>query len=83
MRWRPIDRAREANFQTSELGNDRNRRPGHELLAAVFGVASRDESNGWPQRLDHELSHHIGGRGGGRGCSVPWGTIVHRSRGRD
>jgi hypothetical protein len=71
MRWRPIDRAREAVFQTNEPGNDGKRRPGHELLAAVFGVASRVGSNGWQQRLDHELSHHIGGRGGGQGGSMP------------
>jgi hypothetical protein len=46
MRWRPIDRAREADFQTNELGNDGKCRLEHEVLAAVFGVASRDGSNG-------------------------------------
>jgi hypothetical protein len=71
MRWRPIDRAREAVFQTNELGNDGKCRLRHELLAADFGVASRDGPNGWRQRLGHELSHHIGGRGGGQGGSVP------------
>jgi hypothetical protein len=82
MRWRRIDLAREAVFQTNELGNDGKCRLGHELRAAVFGVASRDGSNRWPQGLDHELSHRISGWGGGQGGSVPWSTIVPPQQGQ-
>jgi hypothetical protein len=41
------------------------------LVAAIADVALPDGAKGWRSRLGHELSHHVGGRGGGQGCNVP------------
>ena len=71
MRWRPTDRARDAVFQTSEPGNDKERHGRHKEAAAMAGVALQNSADGSRPRLGHELSHHIGGRGGGQGRSVP------------
>ncbi len=75
MYWRPIDRARDAVSETSELGSDGERRARHDRAAAMVGVALFDSAKGFWPRLGHELSHHIGGRGGGQSRSVPWGSI--------
>ena len=42
MRWRPTDRARDAVFQTSEPGNDKERCARHKRAAAMAGVAFQD-----------------------------------------
>jgi len=42
MRWRPTDRARDAVFQTSEPGNDKERHARHKRAAAMAGVAFQD-----------------------------------------
>ena len=71
VRWRPTDRARDAGFEISKLGSDEKRRARHKVVAAIVGVALQDSADRWQPRLGHELSHHIGGRGGGHGRSVP------------
>jgi len=71
MRWRLTDRARDAVFQTSELGSDEERRARHKVVAAIVGVALQDRADGSRPRVGHELSHHIGERGGGQGRIVP------------
>jgi hypothetical protein len=40
--WRPIDRARDVVFGTSEPGSDKERRAGHKRAAATVGVAFQD-----------------------------------------
>ncbi len=75
MHWRSIDRVRDAVFETSELSGGEERRARHKVVAAMVGVALQDRADGWRPRLGHELSHHIGGRGGGQGRNVPWGSI--------
>ena len=71
MRRRPIDWARDVVLETSEPGSDEKHRARHKQRAAMAGVALQDRADGWRLLLGHELSHHIGGRGGGRGRSVP------------
>ncbi len=71
MCWRPIDRARDAVFENSKAGSDDERRARQKRIAAIVGVALRDRADGSRPRVGHELSHHIGGRGGGHGRSLP------------
>ena len=70
-RWCPIDWARGAVFETSEPGSDDECRARHKRAAAVAGVALQDSAERQRPRLGHELSHHMGRRGGGQGRSVP------------
>jgi len=42
MRWRPTDRARDAVFEISELGNDKERHARHKRAAAMAGIAFQD-----------------------------------------
>ena len=46
MRWRTTDRARDAIFDTSELGSDKQRRARHKLVAAMADVALQDSASG-------------------------------------
>jgi hypothetical protein len=75
MCWGPTDHPREAACETCEPGNNGESRERPAVLAAIVDVALRKGAKGWRQRLCHELSHHIGGRGGGHGDSLPWGSI--------
>ena len=68
---RPVNRLGEAIFGHHGRDDDEARRTRRELVAAISSVALRDGANSWRSRLGHELSHHIGGRGGGQGCNVP------------
>jgi len=45
MRWRPTDRARDAVFQTSEPGNDKEHHARHKRFAAMAGVAFQDRAD--------------------------------------
>ncbi len=69
--WRPIDRARDAVFGLSDLVSNIECLAWHKVVTAIVGVALQDRADEWRPRLGHELSHHIGGRGGGQGRSVP------------
>ncbi len=42
MRWCATDRARDAVFEISELGNDKERHARHKRAAAMAGVAFQD-----------------------------------------
>ena len=70
-----IDRVRDDICRTGEpfCGGQRGARPAPG--GAVFGVAWQDRADRWQRTLDHELLHHIGGRGGGCGRRVPKGSI--------
>ena len=71
MRWRTINRGRDAVFEASEPGNNKERRARRKRATAMAGVALQDSADRSRPRLGHELSHHMGGRGGGYGRSVP------------
>ncbi len=71
MRLHPTEWARGVGFETGGLDCDGEHRARHKRAAAVAGVALQNSADGQRPRLGHELSHHIGGRGGGQGRSVP------------
>jgi hypothetical protein len=71
MRRRPIDWARDVVLETSEPDSDDECHARHKRRAAMVSVALQDRADGWRLLLGHELSHHMGGRGGGQGRSVP------------
>jgi len=45
------------------------------LTGAVGGVAGQDGADSKRRSLVHELSHHMGGRGGGQGGRMPVRSI--------
>jgi len=66
-----IDRQHNAVFEINALDDGEEYSARHELVAAASGVALLSSAAGWHRRLGHEVSRHMGWRGGGHGCSLP------------
>jgi len=75
MRRRPIGQLCEAVGRPRVAVHRGTHRLRRRLVGAVYGVAWQDRAYGWGQWRDHELSHHIDGRGGGCGLTMPQVTI--------
>ena len=68
--WRPVDRPETGLLPPALVAAVYKRGARRKLVAAIADVALHYSGNGWRLRLGHEVSHHIGGRGGGQGRNV-------------
>jgi hypothetical protein len=66
-RWRWMDRVRGSVCRARHVLCGEQCGARHTLVGAVFGGAWQDRAGGGRRAPVHELSHHIGGRGGGCG----------------